>query len=46
MYWQFLNDKDGKICRKTLETAGVDWAKYRFIDGNRKISEGTQTVPE
>lgn len=32
MFWQYLNDKDGTICKTVLETAGVDWRNYRFVD--------------
>lgn len=32
MFWQYLNDKDGTICRTALEIAGVDWKNYRFVD--------------
>jgi hypothetical protein len=38
MYWQYLNDKDGAICRTALETAGIDWKNYRFIDPSGLIS--------
>jgi hypothetical protein len=32
MFWQYLNDKNGSICRTVLEAAGVDWKNYQFID--------------
>jgi hypothetical protein len=32
MFWQYLNDRDGAICRSVLETAGVDWKNYRLVD--------------
>jgi hypothetical protein len=32
MFWQYLNDKDGAICRTVLETAGVNWKNYQFVD--------------
>ncbi len=32
MFWQYLNDKDGSICKTVLEIAGVDWKNYRFVE--------------
>ncbi len=31
MFWQYLNDDQGLICKTVLEAAGVDWKNYRFV---------------
>lgn len=40
MFWQYLNDRDGTICRTVLEAAGVDWKNYKFIEPLEMMNSG------
>jgi len=41
MFWQYLNDKNGNICRTVLEKAGVDWTIRKFIDAKGLLTDGS-----
>lgn len=38
MFWQYLNDDTGSICRTVLDTAGADWRNYRFINPGSNVA--------